>query len=467
MAERRVALVIGNDRYTSIDELRKATNDAKAVGQALRDMMFDEVFEAIDADRRTMDGKIREFARNIREGDTAFFFYAGHGVAVGSKNYLLPVDFPKIQDTDDEGLVRDEARSVDSVLAAIQDRAPGRVFMILDACRDNPLPTAPGRNLGRSTGLATEAPVTGVFMLFSAGFGQSALDALAKDDPNPNSVFTRSLLPLLHKKGLSQVDIAKALQTEVNALAKKVNETQNPAYYDQIAGLYYLNGKNLEPNPADTQDSGVVVKPSPNEGGTSVLAEWNSVKDSTSKAVIEGFLAKYGKDPLFSALAKEKLEKLSQTDVASIPDAAASLDDASEPTLTVLPSADAVQAELKRLGCYAGALDGRWGRSSKASLAAFNKYAKTSFGDEPLGNDLMEALKEKRDAVCPSSCEIGKKLVNGDCQKISCRSGEEMNKSGECVKKVVVQKRKSTSIKTNNVAEPSNCFEFDGVKMCE
>ena len=83
-------------------------------------------------------------------------------------------------------------------------------------------------------------PAEGMFVLFSAGQGQSALDRLSDTDENPNSVFTRTLLKELEEPGLSMVQVAKRTQAQVKELAAKVDHVQVPAYYDQIVGDLYL-----------------------------------------------------------------------------------------------------------------------------------------------------------------------------------------------------------------------------------
>lgn len=92
-SSRRVALVIGNDRYDQLPSLQKAANDARAVGETLSKLGF-EVIRIENAQRRAMNQKLVEFTGKIGRGDTAFFFYAGHGVEVKGINYLLPVDTP-------------------------------------------------------------------------------------------------------------------------------------------------------------------------------------------------------------------------------------------------------------------------------------------------------------------------------------------------------------------------------------
>ncbi|MDB5526786.1 MAG: hypothetical protein JWM58_4549 [Rhizobium sp.] len=327
---RRVALVVGNNQYDAVADLSKAANDAHAVGAALKEIGFDVVIEAIDVNRAELNRKISEFADKVEEGDTAFFFYAGHGVAVGSVNYLLPTDFPEIAPNEDEDVVLDEARSADAIIDALQERKPGRIFMILDACRENPFKKIAGRSIGRSVGLVNEGPPgKGVFMLFSAGGKQVALDALSEDDPEPNSVFTRKLIPLLKIPGMSQVKLAKTLQIEVAKLAKTVDHDQTPSYYDEIPGEVYLNGpasdtvtdasktETVEPNKVEPEKVETVDKVDkaetvvrPNIPDNSAAADWDRVKSSSNALAIQAFIDKYANDKLYRALGEKRLALL-------------------------------------------------------------------------------------------------------------------------------------------------------------
>lgn len=108
---------------------------------------------------------------------------------------------------------------------------------MLDACRDNPF-RQPGltRSAGADKGLARGAEAEGVFAIYSAGFGQAALDSLGTGDVSPNSVFTRSLVPAIARPGVHLADMMIDVRQEVAALAQKVNHQQNPAYYDQTRG---------------------------------------------------------------------------------------------------------------------------------------------------------------------------------------------------------------------------------------
>ena len=139
------------------------------------------------------------------------------------------------------GLVKDASFAASGLSDRLQEKGAGTVILILDACRDNPF-TQPGkRAIGMTRGLARMDPTEGMFVLFSAGQGQSALDRLSDNDADPNSVFTRTLLAEMEIPGQSMVQIAKKTQAKVRALAAKVDHVQVPAYYDQIVGDLYLS----------------------------------------------------------------------------------------------------------------------------------------------------------------------------------------------------------------------------------
>ena len=70
---------------------------------------------------------------------------------------------------------------------------------------------------------------------------EAALDRLADDDPNPNSVFTRSLIPLMQKPGMSLVQAARTVRRDVQKLAATVPHDQRPAYYDEVMGDFFRN----------------------------------------------------------------------------------------------------------------------------------------------------------------------------------------------------------------------------------
>lgn len=307
-AAKRVALVIGNDAYEAVPPLQKAVNDARAVSQSLAKLNF-AVDLGENLTRRQINAKFAEFVERISPGDTAFFFFAGHGVALDGQNILLPVDIP---DTSNAGLVRDEAHVVDDLLARVQGKGAAVSLFVLDACRNNPFASKGGRSVGATRGLQVVAPPTGTFVLMSAGAGQEALDRLGDDDANPNSVFTRILLPLLQKPGMSHIALAKAVQREVEATAKTIGRNQQPAFYDQITGEIVLLPGGSDVTPAET------TKETPDEtnnrGSVPVevdpaLEEWNAIKDLRSLKIHQAFLRKYP-ESRYADYAKALVEEL-------------------------------------------------------------------------------------------------------------------------------------------------------------
>jgi hypothetical protein len=235
---KRVALVIGNNDYENVPKLQKAVNDADAVAAELSKLGFD-VVKAENVGQKAMSRAVNELETKIGSGDTVLFYFAGHGFAVDGTNYLLPVDVPEAG-PGEEGIVRDASFAATGLSDRLQQKGAGTVILILDACRDNPFALKGGRSIGLTRGLSRMDPTEGMFVLFSAGQGQSALDRLSETDSNPNSVFTRTLLTEMAAPGQSMVQIAKKTQSKVRELAAKVDHVQVPAYYDQIVGDLYL-----------------------------------------------------------------------------------------------------------------------------------------------------------------------------------------------------------------------------------
>src|SRR4051794_17144123 len=242
---RNVALVVGNDRYPNVPSLHTAVADANAMGDALERLGF-VVRRVTDAGQRVMSGALAAFDADLKPGDQAFLFYAGHGVEISGINYLLPTDVPQAQIQRPE-LVRDASFAVPQIIDSIRQRGPRVTILVLDACRDNPFATAGSRAAAQLGGLARVDAPEGVFVLMSAGAKQQALDRLSADDTARNSVFTRSFLDQLAKPGQTLVQIAKATQVTVRDLAATVGYAQTPAYYDQVVGEIVLSTPSVGP----------------------------------------------------------------------------------------------------------------------------------------------------------------------------------------------------------------------------
>ena len=234
----RLALVIGNDNYAGIAKLQKAGNDARAIGKTLESLDF-AVTIAVDTTRREMNRAIQDFVNAIQPGDTAMFFYAGHGVEIEGENYLLPVDTPDAAGGQAE-FISAESIALDDLLGRMRSREARINVIVLDACRNNPFSGKGKRGLGGAQGLARISAPQGTFVLYSADVGEAALDTLGEGDENPNSVFTRTLVPLMKKPGLDLVDTAREVRRQVRELAIGINHDQTPAYYDAVLGDFFF-----------------------------------------------------------------------------------------------------------------------------------------------------------------------------------------------------------------------------------
>ncbi len=240
-AEKRVALVIGNNDYKNVPKLQKAVNDARTMGDTLKQLGF-SVMVAENQNRQAFSESLLAFDKAVEAGDTAFFFYAGHGFEIAGQNFLLPTDVPAATEGQEE-LVRDASVLADRIIERMQNKKVRTAILVFDACRNNPFERSGTRAVAGGGGLApmTQLP-EGVFSVFSAGPRQTALDRLSNDDANPNSVFTRTFAKELLQPGENLVQVAQRTRRLVSEMADTVKHKQIPVYFDQMVDDVFLNG---------------------------------------------------------------------------------------------------------------------------------------------------------------------------------------------------------------------------------
>jgi hypothetical protein len=240
-AEKRVALVIGNNDYKNVPKLQKAVNDARTMGDTLKQLGF-TVMVAENQTRQAFSQSLLAFDKAVEKGDTAFFFYAGHGFEIAGQNFLLPTDVPAATEGQEE-MVRDASILADRVIERLQNKGARTAILVFDACRNNPFERSGTRAVAGGGGLApmTQLP-EGVFSVFSAGPRQTALDRLSNNDDNPNSVFTRTFAKELTQPGVNLVQVAQRTRRLVSEMAETVKHKQIPVYFDQMVDDVFLNG---------------------------------------------------------------------------------------------------------------------------------------------------------------------------------------------------------------------------------
>jgi uncharacterized caspase-like protein len=227
MAERRVALVIGNSAYKNVARLTNPANDATLVGGMFKKAGFDAVDIKLDLNVAEMRRALRDFGGKTRDAEVAVIYYAGHGIELDGTNYLIPTDATLETDSD----VLDETIALDRALFAVEPAKQLRLI-ILDACRDNPFATrmkrtVAARAIGR--GLAKIEPTSPNTMIaFAAKAGSTASDGDSKNSP-----FAAALVERLPTPGL---DLGKAFRFVRDDVLKKTGNKQEPYVYGSLGG---------------------------------------------------------------------------------------------------------------------------------------------------------------------------------------------------------------------------------------
>jgi len=201
-AAARLALVIGNAAYKE-GALANPANDARAMAEALRAAGF-KVMLHTDLDQRRMTQAVREFGDALRKaGGVGLFYFAGHGVQIKGRNYLVPIG----ADIQREDEVAYAALDAQAVLDKMDAAGNGTNVLILDACRNNPFARS-FRSGG--AGLAQmDAPV-GTLVAFATAPG-----TVASDGTGSNGLYTQNLLEAMRKPGLKVEDVFKQVRVAV------------------------------------------------------------------------------------------------------------------------------------------------------------------------------------------------------------------------------------------------------------
>ena len=204
-ADKRIALVIGNGRYPAMP-LPNPENDARLIAANLRKLGF-EVNEQLNLGVRDFRRVLREFSKRLQEDDAvAVLYYAGHGVQIDGRNYLLPVDL-NLRDQEE---VKDESVDIEDLFLSRLDRARSSArIVILDACRDNPF-AGKTRNVRSAGGLA-EMGARGTLIAYASAPGQPAEDG----PTGRNSVYTKSLAEEMMVPGLEVEQMFKNVRVKV------------------------------------------------------------------------------------------------------------------------------------------------------------------------------------------------------------------------------------------------------------
>lgn len=229
LAEKRVALIVGNSTYQSVPQLPNPSRDASAVAKMFKDAGFDSVDVELNVGNLEFKRSIRKFETMADQADIAVVYYAGHGLEIGGTNYLIPTDARLASDRDAD----DEAITLERLVSST-DGARRLRLVILDACRDNPFVTTMRRervvaNRAVASGLGKVEPTgTDTLIAYAAKAGSTADDGDGEHSP-----FTSALLKNLTLPGL---DVRLAFGRVRDEVLKSTGNRQEPFVYGSLGG---------------------------------------------------------------------------------------------------------------------------------------------------------------------------------------------------------------------------------------
>jgi uncharacterized caspase-like protein len=474
-ADRRVAMVVGNSAYSSAASLRNPRNDASDMAEALKKLGF-EVELGLDLDQQSFAVAIEKFARALDGADVGLFFYAGHGLQLNDKNYLVSVN-AKLEN---EFLMSSETIGLEAIVRLMESKAVVNL-VFLDACRNNPLAenlrrglevTKRSANLGR--GLARIEPTSrDTLIAFAAAPGQ-----VAADGDERNSPFTASLLKNLPRPALEVSVMLKEVSADVR---RATNNSQRPQQLSDMSRTFYFASAAptvVSDASAPEQAAKAPIPALPPVAQTDDrafdVAFWNAAQTANDCDAVRAYLQRFptGIFIELGKLSERRLcgapRKVAVAELADrpktvavpltpasppvVPAQPAVSSTASVPATTTVPAvsrpaggavlaalpepvtaapsavratgpgaqdmARTVQLELYRLGCGPSNADGKWNSATREGLRRFSRAARVKLDLEAPSDAAIAALQKQNGRVCPLECGRGMQAHGDTCVAI-------------------------------------------------
>jgi len=285
----RVALLIGNNAYPG-SPLRNAVNDARDLGNALRELGFTTIVKE-NVSRAQMIAALQEFGRALDGAEAALFFYAGHAMQFKDRNYLIPIDAALASEDDVTFFSVDVSQVLDRM-----ERAKTRFnFVILDACRDNPF-----RDSFKVTasGLAQMSGPSGSLIAYATAPGATAADGFGR-----NGIYTGQILQNIKVPDMPVEVLFRKVREGVERETKRL---QTPWELSSVKGDFVFNA--TRGGPAQTAGVGG-GGPSADTSAQLELQFWRSVENSNRADDVQAYLEKYPSG-VYSRLAKNRIDTL-------------------------------------------------------------------------------------------------------------------------------------------------------------
>ncbi len=410
-ATQRVALVIGNAAYEHAPRLANPLNDANDIGAALSRLGF-KVTRFEDADYDRMRRGLKAFTRTAAGAEIAVVFYAGHGIEVDKRNFLIPVDARLVSDRE----VEFETVSLDLVSRAVEG-ASGLGLVILDACRDNPFAAAmkrsgAKRSIGR--GLARVEPSGETLVAYAAKGGSVAADGAGRNSP-----YSTALLAHVQEPGL---EVGLMFRKVRDAVLNATGGHQEPFVYGSLSskGFYFSTAPVAAP---------VVSAPGGAAKGVVKSDEqlfWESVKESGDQADVEAYLEQFPQGT-FAALARNRLKRLLEPEEETRGGDV----EATEKALGLeRTERKRIQIALRASGFDPGGRDGLFGPRTRAAIGKWQ----ASRGKTETGYLDTEGAKTLLDVAPDLSGGVWAVVPGSDCKVWNPNplAGHEVSWTGAC-----------------------------------
>lgn len=274
----KFAVVIGNTRYPGRYALRNAESDARLIAARLKQAGYATEL-LVNADRRALYQALGALAEHMKAGGAAAFYYAGHGMQVRGRNYLIPVDAP----LDRPDALSQTAMPVDYLIARLKDSGAHLSVVMLDACRNDPDEggfSSAYRGSSAPVGFVAQKPANGMLVAYATQPGERALDGRGANGP-----FALALSNWLTRPGMPIEDVMKHVMTDVRASTR---DEQRPWIATSLVGDFALvpapdarprlvlarAGRNVDGTPARS-----IAQPSPDPASISTadgkpLLQW-------------------------------------------------------------------------------------------------------------------------------------------------------------------------------------------------
>jgi formylglycine-generating enzyme required for sulfatase activity len=282
-AEKRIALLIGNESYSAeIGRLSNPHNDVALLEKALKGLGFEVAVEQ-NVRLGGLTRAVNAYARRLQAAGTSavgFFYYSGHGASDGTTNYLIPIDVK----TTESGELWDESLRLTEVTRKLKAEAGNATHIVVfDACRNTLKLTRPGsRAIVQSKGFVPVAQENGMLIAYATAEGELASDVGSEAGP-----YAKTLAEEIVKPGVEAVVMFRAVQRRVRAAIQ-----QEPYLGFNALGDVFFAGK------ADTIVSTGEVE-----------RAWAAVKDTKSTEVLQSFIERY-KDTIYAELARAQKRDL-------------------------------------------------------------------------------------------------------------------------------------------------------------